>query len=118
MTPDARRLLGRITAWSKTLKGTRPFWGTRRGEPNAFVKCLGSPHLFLTLSAADLHWDHLMRNLPRYEEWSNGTAYCTAKDADCPGKSTRSSTHLCLLVPFSIRDLQADGALQEIRYRG
>ncbi|EED21753.1 hypothetical protein TSTA_089920 [Talaromyces stipitatus ATCC 10500] len=40
----------------------------------AMVKNIGPAHLFLTLSAADLHWDDLMRHLPRYQEWKNGTA--------------------------------------------
>jgi ATP-dependent DNA helicase PIF1 len=30
---------------------------------------LGCPSLFLTFSAANLHWDSLVRHLPRYEEW-------------------------------------------------
>jgi hypothetical protein len=34
----------------------------------AMVRMLGCPSLFLTFSAADLHWDSLMRHLPRYEE--------------------------------------------------
>ena len=30
--------------------------------------------LFVTLSAADIHWDDLMRHLPNYNEWCEGTA--------------------------------------------
>jgi ATP-dependent DNA helicase PIF1 len=33
------------------------------------VRMLDCPSLFLTFSAADLHWDSLMRHIPRYEEW-------------------------------------------------
>ncbi|OXV12219.1 hypothetical protein Egran_00019, partial [Elaphomyces granulatus] len=33
------------------------------------VRQLRSPHLYLTFSAADYHWESLMRHLPRYQEW-------------------------------------------------
>jgi hypothetical protein len=32
------------------------------------------PHLFLTLFAADLHWDNLMRHMPDYEGWESATS--------------------------------------------
>jgi hypothetical protein len=35
----------------------------------AIVRMLGCLSLFLTFSAADLHWDSLVRYLLRYEEW-------------------------------------------------
>ena len=38
---------------------------------------LGPAHLFVPFSAADLHWDDLMRHLPRYEDWK--TAYTTER---------------------------------------
>jgi hypothetical protein len=33
------------------------------------VEMLEPAHLFVTFSAADLHWDDLMRYLPRYDDW-------------------------------------------------
>ncbi|KOS41326.1 hypothetical protein ACN38_g7791 [Penicillium nordicum] len=41
------------------------------------VRMLGPAHLFVPFSAADLHWDDLMRHLPRYEDWK--TAYTTER---------------------------------------
>ncbi|QSS66645.1 hypothetical protein I7I51_02834 [Histoplasma capsulatum] len=46
----------------------------KRQQLQEYVENLQSPHLFLTLSAADYHWDDLMRLLPNYENWKNGTS--------------------------------------------
>ena len=72
-TTESAALLQSISRFSGTLRGTRPFWAMRRIQLLAYVQNLGPPQLFLTLSAADLHWDDLMRHMPRYEEWRNGT---------------------------------------------
>ena len=54
-SPESEALLNSITRFSGSLRGTRPFWGGKRRQLEAFVKNLGSPHLFITLSPADFH---------------------------------------------------------------
>ncbi|KAF7137062.1 hypothetical protein CNMCM5793_006913 [Aspergillus hiratsukae] len=66
--PESEAVLRSMTRFAAALRGTRPFWGKRRRDLTAFVKNLGPAHLFVTLSAADLHWEDLMRHLPRYDE--------------------------------------------------
>ena len=67
--PESRALLQSVTRFTAVLRGTRPFWTSRKQELEGFVRNLGPAHLFVTLSAADLHWDDLMRHLPQYEAW-------------------------------------------------
>jgi helitron helicase-like protein/uncharacterized protein DUF6570/PIF1-like helicase len=67
--PEAASLLRSITSMSGSLRGTRSYWGGRRQDLQSHIQHLGAAHFFLTLSAADLHWDDLMRHLPRYNEW-------------------------------------------------
>ena len=46
------------------LRGTRAYWLARRHELLDMIHILGSPHLFFTLSAADLQWEDLHRHMP------------------------------------------------------
>ncbi|CAA9956395.1 Helitron helicase domain protein [Pyrenophora teres f. maculata] len=66
---ESRQMLNRITRYAANLRGTRPYWAGRMKMVEAMVRMLGCPSLFLTFSAADLHWDSLMQHMPRYEEW-------------------------------------------------
>ena len=55
-----------IAFGSKTLRGTRKWWGNRRAEAHSWLWFLEHtydimPILFHTESAADLHWPHLHR---------------------------------------------------------
>ncbi|EED12031.1 hypothetical protein TSTA_001030 [Talaromyces stipitatus ATCC 10500] len=61
-------LISSIIQRSSTLRGTRPFWTNKNQQLKAMVKNISPAHLFLTLSAADLHWNDLMLHLPRYED--------------------------------------------------
>lgn len=72
-TPEANALTGSIISFSSAMRGTPPYWAARRRDLAAYVTNLGPPHLFVTLSAADLHWHDLMRHVPRFQEWLNGT---------------------------------------------
>ena len=38
------------------LRGTRPYWQARRRELMGMIKDLKCPHVFVTASAADMHW--------------------------------------------------------------
>ncbi|CVL09016.1 uncharacterized protein FMAN_14288 [Fusarium mangiferae] len=70
-TPEAKSLLNSIIRCSSSLRGTRPFWGGRRHQLEAYVHGLGCPGIFLTFSAAYLHWESLQLHMPRYEDWQN-----------------------------------------------
>ncbi|KAF5578398.1 ATP-dependent DNA helicase PIF1 [Fusarium pseudoanthophilum] len=70
-TPEAKALLNSVVRYSGSLRGTRPFWGGRRHQLEAYVHGLGCPGIFLTFSAADLHWESLHRHMPEYTNWQN-----------------------------------------------
>ena len=46
------------------LRGTRAYWSARRAELTDAINILGSPHAFITLSAADLQWLSLHSHMP------------------------------------------------------
>ncbi|KAG5942821.1 hypothetical protein E4U60_007065 [Claviceps pazoutovae] len=73
--PESKELMSSIICFSSTIAGTRAYWTAKRGQLDAMVRTLGCPALFLTFSAADLHWQDLARLMPRYDEW------CSASDA-------------------------------------
>ncbi|KAE8752107.1 hypothetical protein FOCC_FOCC001269 [Frankliniella occidentalis] len=50
-----------IMFYGAKLHGTRQYWGARLSELLDMVNELGLPTLFVTLSAADLHWPDLFR---------------------------------------------------------
>lgn len=68
-SPRAQAIINSIVRSSDKLKGTRPFWNNARNELQAQCHALKCPHIFLTFSAADLHWESLARVMPGYEEW-------------------------------------------------
>jgi hypothetical protein len=102
--PDetAQKLLRSITRFSNQLPGTRPFWTARHQELIAFVKNLGPAQLFLTTSAADLHWDDLMRHLPDYERWIQGDSAVLRNYYTTP---KRLKVLLKIPLPYSVTDL-------------
>jgi hypothetical protein len=63
-TAEAEAIINRITRFSSSLRGTRPFWYGALKQLQSTVRQLGCPSLFITLSAADYHWDSLMRLMP------------------------------------------------------
>lgn len=54
-------LVKSIMFYGNKLHGTRQYWGARLSELLDMVEQLGLPTLFMTLSAADLHWPDLFR---------------------------------------------------------
>lgn len=55
------------------------------------IHYMGRPDLFLTFSAADYHWDSLMKHMPRYEEWKEAPPHQKHRIArDC----LRSNPHI------------------------
>lgn len=84
-SPEAAAVLNSIVRSADTLKGTRPFWNQMRNELQAMCHALKCPAIFLTFSAADLHWESLQRLMPNYDEW---------KAADDAGKMRISRKNL------------------------
>ncbi|KAG6173755.1 hypothetical protein E4U51_004432 [Claviceps purpurea] len=56
-----------------SMLSTRSCWQGKRNELAALVRGLGCPALFMTFSAADLHWESLAKLMPDYEAWAAGT---------------------------------------------
>ncbi|KAE8739488.1 hypothetical protein FOCC_FOCC015019 [Frankliniella occidentalis] len=65
---NRRNVLKQALYHGNKLHGTRQFWHARCGELLDMVDQLGIPTLFLTLSAADLHWEDLFRLLAPGED--------------------------------------------------
>lgn len=57
-------LVNRMVRYGSQLRGTRAFWLARRAELTDMIRLIGSPHVFFTLSAADLQWPDLHRHMP------------------------------------------------------
>lgn len=70
---EAALLLNFITRYAGLLRGTRPFWNSKRHALEAIMRQLDCPLLFITVSAADYHWDSLMRHMPQYDTWLTAT---------------------------------------------
>jgi hypothetical protein len=68
-TDDSEQLINSITRYAGKLRGTRPYWAGEMKCLEAMVRQLLCPSLFVTFSAADYHWDSLMRLLPNYQHW-------------------------------------------------
>ncbi|KAH0499426.1 hypothetical protein TgHK011_006624 [Trichoderma gracile] len=73
-TPEAQALLNSIVRYSGSLRGTRPYWSSKRRGLEAMVRALGCPGTFLTFSAADNHWESLHRHLPHFDAWQAASA--------------------------------------------
>ena len=50
-----------------TLRGTRSYWEKCRAELSDLLHQIGTPTIFFTLSAADMHWPDLHALMPRTE---------------------------------------------------
>ena len=55
------------------MPGLTPFWERNRRQLVQMIDQLGSPHLFFTLSAADLHWPDLHRIIEQQKVIATGT---------------------------------------------
>ena len=55
------------------MPGLTPFWERNRRQLVQMIDQLGSPHLFFTLSAADLHWPDLHRIIEQQKAIATGT---------------------------------------------
>ena len=81
-TDEAQNLLWNIVRWSQALQETRPFWQGKSKNLQAYVQQLGCPAFLFTLSAADNHWDSLMRHFDNWDAWLTATPiqrHCMAR---------------------------------------
>lgn len=58
------QLSNKMIRYGGSLHGTRAYWLQRRQELMDMIRIKGAPHLFFTLSAADLQWPDLHRRMP------------------------------------------------------
>lgn len=90
-TVEGQALLNSVVRYTGSLRGTRAFWNGRRHQLDAMVHGLGTPNVFMTFSAADLHWDSLARHMPRYEEWKTAT---TEQQVSIARQNLRENPHI------------------------
>lgn len=60
-----RHVANNMIRYGAKLRGTRAYWHARRNELLDMIRIKGAPHIFFTLSAADLQWLDLHRHMPR-----------------------------------------------------
>lgn len=65
--------LKKIMFQASNIRGTKAFWNVRGRELRNMIEQLGMPTLFLTLSAADMHWPELYKILAPDEDIQNIT---------------------------------------------
>ena len=63
-------LSNQISRMGQKLRGTRPYWLQKGQDLEAMALNLDTPHLFFTLSAADLQWHDLRQQMPGSEQLS------------------------------------------------
>lgn len=54
----------KMLRYGATLRGTRAFWAQQRQELVDMIRVIGTPHLFFSLSAADMQRTDLHRHMP------------------------------------------------------
>jgi ATP-dependent DNA helicase PIF1 len=67
--PASKALVNSIVRAGQKLPGTRPFWEQHRNQLIALCHKEKCPHVFITASPADYHWESLAWCMPRYEQW-------------------------------------------------
>ena len=61
-------LFNQISQMGQKLRGTQPYWLQKGQDLEAIMLNLDTPHLFFTLSAADLQWHDLQQQMPGSEQ--------------------------------------------------
>jgi ATP-dependent DNA helicase PIF1 len=78
---DNKQFINRLSRHAAHLPGTRPFWNAQRQELEAMIYNIGCPHLFVTFSAADLHWPDLHQHMPRIYDTQGDPVMLEASEA-------------------------------------
>jgi hypothetical protein len=65
---DAKGLADRVAHAAVNLPGSRPFWAKSQRDLIAQIRSpqCGSPHVFVTFSAADIQWPDMHRHMPSH----------------------------------------------------
>lgn len=71
MAESDQKLASTMIRYGQHLRGTRAYWLARQHEVMDMTRDLNSPHLFFTLSAADLQWADLHKHMPQMGEPTN-----------------------------------------------
>jgi ATP-dependent DNA helicase PIF1 len=73
-SPESNAILNSITRFSASMRGTRPYWNGKRHGLESMLRQIGCSHLFITTSAADLHWHSLLKHMgeEKWNEYSEG----------------------------------------------
>ena len=77
------------------IPGLSPFWNRHRRQLTAMIEQIGSPHIFFTLSAADLHWPELHRIIEEQRAIKNGgepVDIATLSEADANKRRVQNLT--------------------------
>lgn len=64
VSDPAKQLAARVRRSAATLTGTPPYWAQQSRNLGAMIRQLGTPHAFITFSAADLQWPDLHAYMP------------------------------------------------------
>ncbi|XP_077544982.1 uncharacterized protein LOC144158176 [Haemaphysalis longicornis] len=67
-------VLNRDMGFLRGIPNTIQYWQERRRELFAMIRQLAKPHVFLTLSASEVHWDRLLETLERLRVGHEGRA--------------------------------------------
>ncbi|KAF5336454.1 hypothetical protein D9611_006665 [Ephemerocybe angulata] len=62
------RIVAKMMRYGEDIRGTRAYWAARRQELIDAMRVKDSPHIFFTLSAADLQWPDLHQHMPPPEQ--------------------------------------------------
>ncbi|KAL3225105.1 hypothetical protein MRX96_004687 [Rhipicephalus microplus] len=66
-------VLDRNLAFMRGVPNTVHYWQDRRSELFAMIRHLGKPHVFLTMSASEVHWERLLETLEWLRVGPDGT---------------------------------------------
>ena len=64
LAENDEHIANQMIRYGSKLRGTRAYWLARRHELMDMIRRKGSPHIFFTLSAADLQWPDLHQHMP------------------------------------------------------
>lgn len=85
LAENDQHIANKMIRYGSKLRGTRAYWLTRRQELMDMIRMKDSPHVFFTLSAADLQWPDLHRHMPKGDNPTNdldsGIARRTRREA-------------------------------------
>ena len=64
LVEPSKALAARVRRIAATLTGTPAYWSKRSKELSIMIRQIGTPHAFITHSAADIQWPDLHMHMP------------------------------------------------------